>query len=180
MYVGGLPLGTPVQLLLTAELNSMTQYVGWDSGSASISAASTLGTSALTLQNSNGPHTSPTNGTQTESVIVDTYSGQQLALGLTFNGQVNDQAAAFGAAFSALADASDTANDYIDVLTPGAKYTTASGINYESPPKAPAPEPTVLWLIPGELAGLALFVRHRRGRQGWAGLTSRWMSAPQR
>ncbi len=48
---------------------------------------------------------------------------------------------------SSTADASDTAAAFVDVLTPGATYVTASGINYSSPVATPEPATSLFVLM---------------------------------
>jgi len=59
---------------------------------------------------------------------------------------------------SAAADVWNTASFYLDVVTPGVYYTTASGTNYSTPVPAPS---TLLLLISG-LPGLAMVRRFRK------------------
>lgn len=49
---------------------------------------------------------------------------------------------------------------YVDVVTPGVSYTTASGASYSSP----VPLPGAVWLLAGGLAGLAGFARRNPRR----------------
>jgi hypothetical protein len=59
----------------------------------------------------------------------------------------------------AKADASNTSNVFIDVLTPGATLTSASGAQYASS----APEPASFVLVSSGLLMAVLFFRSSRG-----------------
>lgn len=63
---------------------------------------------------------------------------------------------------SALADASNTGNIYIDVLTPGAYYVDDShAIDSFATPSATSPEPDSMLLFGTALAGLGILLRRR-------------------
>jgi hypothetical protein len=56
----------------------------------------------------------------------------------------------------------DTASFFLDLLTPDAGLSSASGLDYSTP--SPTPEPATLTLLGATLAGLGL-ARWRRHRQ---------------
>ena len=76
-----------------------------------------------------------------------------LLLGVTVFGRPS-------ASFSA--DLSHTGHFYLDPITPGATYTTASGNLYLTPPLADVPEPATALLRLVAAPALA-FMRRRRG-----------------
>ena len=58
---------------------------------------------------------------------------------------------------------SDTVSDYILPLTPGASYTTASGVSYLPPSNLSAtPEPPTFWLMATGILGMFGWVGYRR------------------
>ncbi|MBI1397579.1 MAG: PEP-CTERM sorting domain-containing protein [Betaproteobacteria bacterium] len=61
-----------------------------------------------------------------------------------------------------IANASNTAGFYIDVLTPGGTISSLSGATY----LAPVPEPSTTWLLTGGLVGVVAFARRARVRKG--------------
>jgi hypothetical protein len=65
-----------------------------------------------------------------------------------------------GSSAKAITDATDTASFFIDVVTPGASYTTASGTAYFTP--TPVPEPsTITQLGPVVMLGIFWILRRR-------------------
>ncbi len=95
-------------------------------------------------------------------MTVDTKGGAELQLGVMLDGFAG--AGAMGlpngvGLGSAVVNASDTANTYITVLTPGASYTAASGFNYAPP--AAVPEPRSFWLLAGALLTIGVGARRR-------------------
>jgi len=154
IYVSGLPSGTPVDLMLTDSLHSSESFsaagVVYGPGVSQLESVLVLGGQELDLFDNQGA----ANGLVTQSVMVETVSGATLQLTGTLDGSVS----AAGVA-SATVDASDTANSYITVLTPGASYTTASGISYPSP--SAVPEPKSLWLMVTAFSGIWVGTRRR-------------------
>jgi PEP-CTERM motif len=157
LYVIGLPVGTPVQIQLTNVLDSITNFSGADAvggveESASLSDSVTGANVSSSLTNTDGEPYTPSNGVQSQTLVLNTKVGDALQLTLQLNGNaLNGGIPAGTLSATALADASDTANVYFTVLTPGASYTTASGINYAS---QSTPEPGTLWLMATALAGI--------------------------
>lgn len=137
--VGGLPSGTPVDLLITVVLSSA---VTAPSAQSYVSSSIDLGATQDQVMQAGGD--SP--GSVIQSKMVDTTSGANLALVASLNGfaeVVLNQASSE----TATVDASDTANFYINVITPGASYTSASGLIYA----VTTPEPSSLSLMAGAL-----------------------------
>jgi hypothetical protein len=151
LLFGGLPIGTPIDLMFTDVLHSFTSISG--NGTTELQSDGVLGRQEIDLDNEQGAG----NGVVTQSVLVSTVSGASLDLTAAMIGILS--VAATGDAESATIDASDTANVYIAVLTPGASYTTASGFDYTAP--ATVPEPSLLWLEVLALAGLWVGTRRR-------------------
>ena len=152
--IGGLPSGTPVSFLITAVLNSSIS--GPSGETYAYSDFDFLSKADVTATNTDGA----SNGLISQSAVVQTTSGANLSFVASLYGiaSVND----LTESESATVDASDTANFYIDVLTPGASYTTASGLSYT----AVAPEPASLGLAGGALLVLwaGMRIRKRRNR----------------
>ncbi len=164
IFVVGLPVGTPVELRLTDSLVSFTSFSGSDSEGDVLAEASladvTTGLNAGTDQsNVDAPGYVPVNGLQTQSVILQTFVGDPLQLTIELSGSA--LASIFGngglQTATGLADASDTENAYLTVLTPGASLTTASGIDYFAP--AAVPEPHSLWFMVTACAGVLAVTR---------------------
>jgi hypothetical protein len=147
IYVTGLPNGTPVDLMLTDALHSSSNSSGFGAFTE-LESGLALGSQDIQLLNNQGA----ADGLITQSVIVETVSGATLQLAATLTGGAGASDDPGGAPSSATVDASDTANSYITVLTPGASFTTASGIDYSAP--ATVPEPNNLWLIVAAFGGI--------------------------
>jgi hypothetical protein len=166
VFVVGLPVGTPVELRLTDSLVSFTSFSGSDSEGDVLAEASladvTTGLNAGTDQsNVDAPGYVPVNGLQTQSVILQTVVGDPLQLTVELSGSALATIAGNGGLQTAtgLADASDTENASISVLTQGASLTTASGIDYSA--LATVPEPHGLWLLALACTGLLAATRRK-------------------
>lgn len=159
LFVVGLPAGTPVQIQLTNVLNSFASYSGGASASVSITESASLsGTRSISSMFSNydGQTYTPTNGMQTQTLILQTFAGDTLQLTVQLVGSAQNGGETTGALSTfATADVSDTADTVVTVLTPGASYTSASGITYD----ASIPEPASLCLA---AAGLLVIWAARR------------------
>jgi hypothetical protein len=154
LTVGGLPNGTPVSLMIMAVLNS--SIIAPPAGSY---AYSQFGLSSTQTQATNTGGAS--NGLISQSAVVQTTSGANLSLVASLFGSaavldtINQQG-------SATVDASDTANFYITILTPGASYTSASGLTYLAPTSVP--EPGSLGVAGISLLGIWIATRRRSAR----------------
>ncbi|MGA3187634.1 MAG: hypothetical protein ABSF22_11060 [Bryobacteraceae bacterium] len=168
LYVVGLPAGTPVEIQLTNSLNSFASYSGGASANVSITeGASISGTRSApvssTFSNYDGQTYTPSNGLQTQTLVLQTFSGDILQLQVQLEGAATSGGVPQGLlSASALADVSDTANAFITVLTPGASYTSASGVVYSD---SDVPEPGNLWLCSVAAFGIWL-ARRRRSAVG--------------
>ena len=154
LSIGGLPSGAPVELLVTTALDSA---IGTTASGIAVSPPGTLGTNSEASAQSNvtisGPdgldqeisveNTGSNNGLNSQSMIIDTKAGAELQLISELDGFAGAYVDLEGAS-SATSDASDTANIYITVLTPGAEYTSASGTEYTE--ASSVPEPRSFWL----------------------------------
>lgn len=91
-------------------------------------------------------------GLPTQTLTFDAYAGQVLVVSGSFHGNVDAHAGkvdplGYFASSAASIDASHTMAFSLDVLTPGASYTTASGVSYASGAAVPpAPPVTALTL----------------------------------
>jgi len=148
LFVVGLPAGTPVEIMLTTTLDS-TITISSES-TAFVYASATINGDYQAQVTNNGAN----NGSISQSVIIDTVAYAPLELESELEGVANAQVTGGGSAY-AVADASDTENTYITILTPGATYTTASGVSYSA-----VPEPSTLLLLGGLLP--VIWVRARR------------------
>ncbi|HWZ31517.1 MAG TPA: hypothetical protein VNX18_09310 [Bryobacteraceae bacterium] len=146
--VSGLPLGTPVEILIT---NSLTSHVSLTGGPGSAGAISDLRlflSNPLDLILSN-TESNVVNGTQTISHMVTLISGATAPFiideHLTLNAVVN---------LTGSAEA-DAPNDiFITVLTAGAVLHSASGVDYSQTTATPEPA-TVVPVLMG-LVGMAI------------------------
>jgi len=148
--ITGLSPGAPVDLLLTVSLDSVVSSSG--GGLASVTWVADLGSTQAEVTNQNGSESG-----LTDSVMIHTTSGSALALVTSLQGSA-DVDNLFGSE-SATADASDTGSSYITVLTPGASYTTASGVGYGAP--SAVPEPKSVWLVLAAIAAICFKGRRR-------------------
>jgi hypothetical protein len=148
--IAGLSPGTPVDLLLTVSLDSVVSSSG--GGYASVTWLADLGSIQAEVINQNGSESG-----LTDSVMIETTSGATLALLTSLQGSANVNNLV--GSESATADASDTGILDISVLTPGAIYTTASGVTYNAP--SAVPEPESIWLVLAAIAAICFRSRRR-------------------
>jgi hypothetical protein len=134
---GGLPAGTPEQWQLSITLNSTVKTANGVSAFAKMT--STTGGLVLSNDGSN-------NGMQMTSTEITTASGSSIYLtgDLMAWVQLTPYLCDI-CAYGGTADASNTGAISLIPLTPGATFTTASGLTY--PPFVEStPEPHCLWL----------------------------------
>ena len=156
LFIGGLPAGTPVDLLVTIALDSTVGSSGPCSGQL-CSGAFADSNATVSSQEVSATNNGSDNGLITQSMVAYTTAGSALDLSVELEGGASAVSDGSGSYF-ATADASDTANTYITVLTPGATYTTASGATYTAPA---VPEPASFWLLAMALPALGVRARHR-------------------
>lgn len=148
-----LPVGSPIQFMASHGLSwifsgtTLANCGGLNSLAVS-SQFSLVGT--LTDQCQSAGHIGA-------SSVVNALVGDTLAIWgqLIIGAYVVD-----GGQVSLSANVLNTANYFIDPLTPGLTYTTASGATYLTPNTTPVPEPTSLSLL--GLGALTLTLRSRR------------------
>ncbi len=149
LFVVGLPPGTPVEVMLTTTLNSAITTS--PESSALVYASATINGEYRVQVTNNGAN----NGSISQSMIIGTVAYAPLQLESELEGVASAVVNGNGSAY-AVADASDTANTYITILTPGASYTTASGVSYSA-----VPEPPTFLLLGGLLALIWIRTRCR-------------------
>lgn len=143
-----LPLGTPVQLQAALSLHRSL------SGSpGTVVYASAYGPFGLSIYDS----LSAPNPVQSVSKLVSTQVGSVLSLSgwMYFNAGGTSE----GPGISALMDAWNTSRFTLEVLTPGAGYSSASGLGYA------VPEPGTATLLGIGVAVAGLILRFGRGRR---------------
>jgi len=162
--VGGLPSGTAVDLDITDVLHSLLS--GTVGGGVSASARSILtatdGVNTIlanfSIFNSlNGPPVD--NITQTQ--VIHTFSGDTITLfGEFVLSDSADVAYIYPGVLSASsgADASDTNDTFLSVITPGASFTSASGATYVS---TAVPEPSSLYTVGAVILALGAYALRR-------------------
>jgi hypothetical protein len=160
-----LPAGTPVDLRVTTTLHVNISSPPY--GNASAAADVLFSKPGYTYTDDNGSSyfglvSWQYNGTDLSghndlsSDVLHTYVGDTFTVELDAQAQATGDADAARPAGYAVADAGNTAYFNLDPLTPGADYTAASGLSYDTP----VPEPTSLVLT----AGLSLLALRRRRR----------------
>lgn len=94
-----------------------------------------------------------------KSTLVTTFVGAQLSLegGLLMDA-VTQSLNCGGCSPSYTVDASHTANYYLDPVTPGVSYTTASGYTYFTPS---VPEPATITMLGTGFVSVAGFLRKK-------------------
>jgi hypothetical protein len=101
----------------------------------------------------------------TLSQTIGFHSFSQFSLMGLLEAQSSAQAGWLGteytSASNAAADALNTSDFYVDVLTPGGTYSSLSGHTYLTP-ASPVPEPGAVWLLS---AGLLVLIGARRKRE---------------
>lgn len=160
LYIVGLPLLTPVDLLITNTLDSFNQVsVTPDtSNSAQVESILSINSVSSQLQNLNGG----SNGLLTSSFIFHTFVGDSLQLEHQFVGEATAGTLFQARTVSSSVDALNTSEVFISVLTPGASYTTASGVGYTQ--QTGTPEVGSLWLAGPVLLVWCSRARHRSRR----------------
>jgi hypothetical protein len=155
--VGGLPAGTPVDLMFTDNLHSV--LTGGALGDISAIAHSQLEVSGLSrIDIFNDVHNSPRSNIS-ESEVLHTVSGATITIdGLLILSASAGVGPGGALSASATADASNTNDTLINVLTPGASYSAASGTVYSQLTTTPEPSSGTLFLLAG---GLLAVVRRR-------------------
>jgi hypothetical protein len=153
LTIGGLPNGTPVDILLTDVLHS-TLTPGGSGNSPTVSTEAQLGNQSVQLFNIGGS----SNGTLSQSATIHTVSGATLSFNEDLDGEIS--VSNLFSFQTGSVDASNTSNAYITVLTAGANYTSASGLTYDAP--ASTPEPGCLWLTGISLLAILPILRYGR------------------
>jgi hypothetical protein len=163
-FATGLPPGTPETFLFTNTLVSFVQTAGpgtilpVGTNFADVTGTLSVGTGSSELENSNGSG----NSTLISSFIISTFSGAELPIELQFMGTAVATTQGLAGSASSEVLALDTSQFFITVLTPGASYTTASGVSYEEPESTP--EPGSLWLVATALVRIWTARRRSIGR----------------
>jgi hypothetical protein len=157
-YPIGTPSGTPEQWRLSITLNSeTTPNPGNIPGLYANAAIGALlnGREVLSLANLNGN----LNGIHTRYIDVTVTSGSSIGLGgfLSVDAEVSAQ---INGAVAEHANASNSAAISLESLTPGATFTSASGLTY-GPFVEGTPEPSFFWLT-GAVLVAVLFRIHRQ------------------
>jgi hypothetical protein len=102
--------------------------------------------------------TGPTTVTGTLSVL----GGTSLELGLYFTGYVNDTTFYASETAQGQVNAENTGYFTLTPVTPGASFTTASGLTYAADPDSTTPEPASILLLGTGLAVLFAVQMRRR------------------
>jgi PEP-CTERM motif len=161
-----LSIGTPVDILLTLDLDGSLAGNNLDNFSlaspriiTSLNCYNTI-SGQIILQKDQQNIFSPVHLQATYHTKVG--DNLQIEQNLSILGSVVGQLGLNQKIGSFTADFFHTGHGYIDILTPGASYTSASGTSYLSP--AAAPEPTTLSLL--AFGGIATALARRKRKAG--------------
>jgi hypothetical protein len=155
IYIGGSSLGSPVVVQLTNVFDGLLTYTGNTSVSNDAVERATLGSVDLL----NSYTTAQRIPITTQYGYVDTTVGSTLSLEIFLGIDTGG-----GNFFDSDADLSDTASVYLNVLTPGASFTSASGLSYSD-----IPESTTFILVGVGLTAIWRLSRAARCTQPVAG-----------
>ncbi len=165
-----LPVDTPVDLLFTLVLDSKATgncAVGGNIAAVDTSFGATgPGTlTSLGLQNST---CQPAATSQSVTGIAQTFVGATLSIEGSFVASSIAGGLTDGTKLVNVADAAHTSKFFVDSLTPGASYTSASGVSYLEPAASSVPEPHTFGMIVLASVGLLILRRSNRRRRTMA------------
>ncbi len=162
LTVGGLPMGTPVQLLITDYLYSSVS-------ADRVSGHGTAEGGAYYEFQLYGQHSEHVDlqlnnlSTDPHLLLKETYVMQAVAgMPLTLLLQMENNVDGNGGVWVANANAGDTAFANIQVLTTGGTLSSASGIDYSK--LSETPEPSGLLLFGSGLSCLSIIIKRRVGK----------------
>ena len=160
-----LPEFTPVVIVATLTLHSL-ESIACESADC-LNASDALAYASLDVFGSQAqlsaalPNFPSSQAPETLFEYMFTFVGDTLDIHGYLGVDATAQGVTDGSTAKAITDAVDTASFFIDVLTPGASYTTASGTAYFTP--TPVPEASTVTLL-GSVLMLAVFRIFRRDR----------------
>jgi hypothetical protein len=154
--VGGLPDGTLVTLLITDSLHSLLTLSGATSQASAVSQVTIFAGGTDSFLDLSNTSSNLQNGNQTTSMELTCAASSLSCFQLTE--ELALRASTFPGGL-AIADASNTNQIFIDVLTPGATITSASGVIYAD---TAVPEPATAGPVLLTLGGLLVVVRRNR------------------